>query len=89
MGHQPLRKQLEHRVLALVARDAQRYYVARGIVEQSVHAHRYAPPVELQRRAMTHVPMPERARALCLPAQPPSRDQLAHARHGRAGEAGG
>jgi hypothetical protein len=71
--HDGAGEELQHRVLALVARDAEADDVAGCIVEEPVDADGGPSSVEGQGRTMTDVPVPERVRTLGLPAEARSR----------------
>ena len=61
--------QSEHVDLALGVMRGERQDVAAGVVEDAVNAHRLTFALDHDRRAMTHVGMPEGAGSLGLPAQ--------------------
>ena len=68
MAAQRGREQLEHDGLPLVVVGLDGHDAAGGVVEQAVDAQGNAPLARLQRRAVTHVAVPEDSGLLGLPA---------------------
>lgn len=73
--------QSEHVDLALGRVGLQRHHVARGVVQHAVHPQRQAPRARGQRQPVAHVPVPQRAGPLGLPAQPCARARRVAQRH--------
>jgi hypothetical protein len=62
-------EEVEHIVLALGRVRFERHDVARTIVQEAVNADRGLEPAEGERRAVAHVPVPQRVRQSRLPAE--------------------
>ena len=66
-------EEVDHRLLALVVGDAERWDIARGVVEQGVDADGNTLSVDDERGSVTDVAVPERVGSLGLPAKPRAR----------------